>query len=69
MLNLHVVQAEFGDCFILESSEEKKNTFILVDGSLFQMFEKYLKLSYMNMNVKVPAMNALYNIKITLPLD
>jgi hypothetical protein len=45
VLKLHVVQAEFGDCFILKSSEAKKNSFILIDGSLFQMFEKYLKLT------------------------
>lgn len=43
MLNLHVVQAEYGDCFILESKQGKESTTILIDGGPYQTFEKHLK--------------------------
>ena len=43
MLRLHVVQAEYGDCFILESKIGKKPTNILVDGGPYQTFKKHLK--------------------------
>jgi hypothetical protein len=39
MINLHVVQAEFGDCLILESSEEKK----IVSFLRMEVFFKCLK--------------------------
>lgn len=43
MLKLHVVQAEYGDCFILESKIGKKSTNILIDGGPFKTFENHLK--------------------------
>jgi beta-lactamase superfamily II metal-dependent hydrolase len=43
VLNLHVVQAEYGDCFILESKQGKESTAILIDGGPYQTFEKHLK--------------------------
>lgn len=43
MIKLHVVQAEFGDCFILESRSGKDSTNILIDGGPYQTFEKHLK--------------------------
>jgi len=38
-----VVQAEFGDCFILESKFGKNSVSILIDGGPYQTFKKYLK--------------------------
>ena len=38
-----MVQAEFGDCFILESKIDKKSTNILIDGGPYQTYEKHLK--------------------------
>jgi beta-lactamase superfamily II metal-dependent hydrolase len=43
MLKLHVVQAEYGDCLILESETGKNSTTVLIDGGPYQTFEKYLK--------------------------
>ena len=43
MIKLHVVQAEFGDCFILESKLGKDAVNILIDGGPYQTFEKHLK--------------------------
>ena len=43
MLKLHVVQAEYGDCFILESKQGKESTTVLIDGGPYQTFEKHLK--------------------------
>ncbi|HKQ21986.1 MAG TPA: MBL fold metallo-hydrolase [Nitrososphaeraceae archaeon] len=43
MIRLHVVQAEYGDCFILESKSGKHSVNILVDGGPYQTFEKHLK--------------------------
>ena len=43
MLNLHVVQAEYGDCFILESKLGKESSTVLIDGGPYQTFEKHLK--------------------------
>lgn len=43
MIKLHVVQAEFGDCFILESKLGKHSLNILVDGGPYQTFEKHLR--------------------------
>ncbi len=43
MLKLHVVQAEYGDCFILESKLGKESTTVLIDGGPYQTFEKHLK--------------------------
>lgn len=43
MINLHVLQAEYGDCFILESKSGKESVNILIDGGPYQTFEKHLK--------------------------
>jgi beta-lactamase superfamily II metal-dependent hydrolase len=42
-MKLHVVQAEYGDCLILESVIGKNSTTVLVDGGPYQTFEKHLK--------------------------
>lgn len=43
MLRLHVVQAEYGDYFILESNEGKNSTRVLIDGGPYQTYHKHLK--------------------------
>lgn len=43
MIKLHVVQAEYGDCFILESNQGKDKVTVLIDGGPYQTFEKHLK--------------------------
>ena len=43
MIKLHVIQAEFGDCFILESNQGKDKVTILIDGGPYQTFKKHLK--------------------------
>jgi metal-dependent hydrolase (beta-lactamase superfamily II) len=43
MIRLHVVQAEYGDCFILESNSGKNSMNVLVDGGPYQTFERHLK--------------------------
>jgi beta-lactamase superfamily II metal-dependent hydrolase len=43
VIKLHVVQAEYGDCFILESKSGKDSVKILIDGGPYQTFEKHLK--------------------------
>jgi beta-lactamase superfamily II metal-dependent hydrolase len=42
-MNLHVVQAEYGNCLILESGTGKNSITVLIDGGLYQTFEKHLK--------------------------
>jgi len=42
-VKLHVIQAEYGDCFLLSSGTGKKSTTILIDGGPYQTFEKHLK--------------------------
>ena len=42
-MKLHVVQAEYGDCLILESETGKNSTTVLIDGGPYQTFEKHLK--------------------------
>jgi beta-lactamase superfamily II metal-dependent hydrolase len=37
------VQAEYGDCFILESSHGNKKATVLIDGGPDRTFEKHLK--------------------------
>lgn len=37
------MQAEFGDCFILESKLSNESTTILIDGGPFQTFKNHLK--------------------------
>jgi hypothetical protein len=43
VIKLHVVQAEYGDCFILESKFGKDLVNVLIDGGPYQTFEKHLK--------------------------
>ena len=43
MIKLHVIQAEFGDCLILESRSGNKTTTLLIDGGPHQTFKKHLK--------------------------
>lgn len=42
-MRLHVVQAEYGDCFILESKAGKLPVNVLIDGGPYQTFETHLK--------------------------
>lgn len=42
-MKLHVVQAEYGDCLILESETGKNSATVLIDGGPYQTFEKHLK--------------------------
>jgi hypothetical protein len=42
-MKLHVVQAEYGDCLILESGTAKNSATVLIDGGPYQTFEKHLK--------------------------
>ena len=43
MVKLHIVQAEFGDCFILESKSNNESTTMLIDGGPYQTFKNHLK--------------------------
>lgn len=43
MLRLHVIQAEQGDCLLLEWGEAKKPTFLLVDGGPVSTYKNHLK--------------------------
>jgi beta-lactamase superfamily II metal-dependent hydrolase len=43
VIKVHVLQAEFGDCFILESKSGKDSVNVLIDGGPYQTFEKHLK--------------------------
>ena len=43
MIKLHVIQAEYGDCFILESKLGKDSMNVLIDGGSYQTFKKHLK--------------------------
>ena len=43
MIKLHVVQAVYGDCLILESNTARNLTTVLIDGGPYQTFEKHLK--------------------------
>jgi ribonuclease BN (tRNA processing enzyme) len=42
-MKLHVVQAEYGDCLLLTSENNKSTTAVLIDGGPYQTFEKHLK--------------------------
>jgi beta-lactamase superfamily II metal-dependent hydrolase len=48
----HVVQAEYGDCVILESGVGKNSTTVLVDGGPYQTFEKHLKPALKKLPIK-----------------
>jgi ribonuclease BN (tRNA processing enzyme) len=43
VIKLHVVQAEFGDCFILEYRSGNQSTTMLIDGGPSQTFKNHLK--------------------------
>jgi beta-lactamase superfamily II metal-dependent hydrolase len=43
LLKLIVVQAQFGDCLLFQSSSEGKSTLLLIDGGTFQTYESDLK--------------------------
>ena len=43
MIKLHVIQDEYGDCFILESKSGKECMNVLIDGGPYQTFRKRLK--------------------------
>ena len=43
MIKLHVIQAEYGDCFVLESKLGKDSFNALIDGGPYQTFEKHIK--------------------------
>ena len=43
MLKLIVIQAEFGDCMLLQSSKGNNSISILIDGGPSQTYEKHLK--------------------------
>ena len=43
VIKLHIVQAEFGDCFILESKSNNESTTMLIDGGPYQTFKNHLK--------------------------
>ena len=42
MIKLHIVQAEFGDCFMLESKSHNESTTILIDGGPYQTCKNHL---------------------------
>lgn len=43
MLKLHIVQAEHGDCFILEFGTPSQPRYILIDGGPATVYERYLR--------------------------
>jgi len=43
MFRLHVVQAEFGDCLILESGTGANSTFVLIDGGPETIYDRHLR--------------------------
>ena len=43
MLNFHVVQANHGDCFILEFGTDNNPRYILIDGGPNSIYEKHLQ--------------------------
>lgn len=43
MLNLYVIQARYGDCFLLEYNSKTKPKYILIDGGPNQNYENNLK--------------------------
>ena len=43
MIKLHIVQPEFGDCFILQHESGGDSTTMLIDGGPNRIFEKHLK--------------------------
>lgn len=43
MLKLHVIQAGFGDCLLLEWGSGRKRKFMLVDGGPAQIYERHLR--------------------------
>jgi len=58
VINLHVLQAEFGDCFILEYKSGNQSTTMLIDGGPYQTFKNHLKptLQKLPLNGKIDLM-------------
>jgi hypothetical protein len=51
-MKLHVVQAEYGDCLILESSTTKNSITVLINGGPYETFEKHLKPTLQKLPIK-----------------
>jgi glyoxylase-like metal-dependent hydrolase (beta-lactamase superfamily II) len=43
MFSLHVIQAEFGDCLLLEYGTTAERRFILIDGGPSSIFDDHLR--------------------------
>jgi beta-lactamase superfamily II metal-dependent hydrolase len=43
MLKLHIIQAEYGDCFIIEYGLQSNSKYILVDGGPDSIYDNHLK--------------------------
>ncbi|MBL7747740.1 MAG: hypothetical protein JNM19_09960, partial [Chitinophagaceae bacterium] len=43
MMQLHVIQARFGDCFLLEYGEAKSLSYMLIDGGPRETYDEHLK--------------------------
>lgn len=58
VIKLHVMQAEFGDCFILEYKSGNQSTTMLIDGGPYQTFKNHLKstLQKLPLNGKIDLM-------------
>ena len=64
MLKLFVVQAEYGDCLILESSDGNNSNFILVDGGPSQTYKRHL-----NTALKIIVTNKMLDLVILSHID
>lgn len=52
MFNFHMIQAEHGDCFILEYGTHKKPKYILIDGGPETIYEHHLRNELQKINQK-----------------
>jgi beta-lactamase superfamily II metal-dependent hydrolase len=52
VMKLHIIQAEYGDCLILESGVGTNLTTVLIDGGPYQTFEKHLKPTLQKLPIK-----------------
>ena len=64
MLKLTVVQAEYGDCLLLESSDGNNSNFILIDGGPSQTYKRHL-----NATLKVIVTNKKLGLVILSHID
>ncbi len=64
MIKLHVLQAEFGDCFILESKFGKDSVNVLIDGGPYQTFKKHLEPTLQ----KIPS-NGIFDLVVLSHID